>query len=318
MAVSQANSNLGDPRTQEGMHEYMKELRSHLLAVGMTELDIEGAYDASETGSVDQVPAKEVIAKNVRNWSPYMHFSFNDERVSDSPIVVSFMIGYGDFYDNEYIYVDGQYIWALPTYSIRVRVSQGVDANGNPLGATLDTNNTGGRRSVGSGNYCALTAKAGLGSFVRYTGDSLTIFLDHNGVYNDYAGSRGIVQLHIERLTDHDFAALSHTAGDSKAVQTVYYSSGSSIYSNSSLQARAGGTANFKEKARPVVAPVFAPTSDGSLFQLKRVFTVPHDIGGDANILGLDFTGTEKPYLLIKENAMTAYHGGLAWLYEWE
>ena len=320
MAISYLNTNIGSCKTQAGAHEYMKELRAHLLAVGLDEITVTGAYDASETGDVGQMPETQRQERYKKIYSPYMHFAFSDGRQSSNPLVVSFSTVYGNFFDHEGDYDSGTYYSEIQCYAIRVRISQGIDVDGEPLAATLNTNNTGGTASRGGSykDYYALADRTGLGSFVRYNGDSLTIFLDYNGIYNTQGGQRGAVQLHIERLTGNDFAVMPLTAGSSSATQRVYYSSGASIYSQTALQSRVAGSLNLYSKGVAVIAPIYAPISDGSLFMLKRVFTVPADIGADKAIFTMDFTGEEKPYLLIKENSMKPHDAGTAWLYEWE
>jgi len=314
MAVSHANSNLGSVRTQEGAHEYMKEIRAHLLAVGMEELAIEGTYDASESGDSTQVPI-ERPARNSPLSSTWMHFAFTDDRQSENPIVVSFRVMYGYYFNYKYDSSGIEY----PRYSIRVRISQGVDAAGEPLGAVLDTNNTGSRQGYSYEGQHELEDRTGLGSFVRYAGDSLTMLIDHDGTYTNSGGNRGAVQLHIERLSGNDFVVMPLTAGTSNGpAQRVYYSSGSSIYSRTDLQTRPGGGLNMYEESRAVVTPIYAPLSSGGLATLKRAFIAPEDIGSATNIISMDFSGAEKPYLLIKQNAMKAYESGTAWLYEWE
>lgn len=309
MAISLRNTGQGSVKSIEGAHYYMQSLRSMLLEVGLEQLEIPGSYDASETGTADQIP---IATDASQPHSAYMHFAFTDSRQSESPLVISIAMGSGAFFSARVTTAGLQY----PSYLPRVRVSQGVDSEGNPLGATLATNNTGSTNSSSSASYAA-SDLSGQGSYVNYSGEALTIVLGLAAV-SLQGGVRSCIHIHLERLPGNDFAALALSQGYEAGTQTVYYSSGGSVHSNASLQSRIGGSAGFFESGSAVVSPIYAPNYEGSLTALSKVFTVHQSIGSRGDLLTLDFKGTPKQYLLDIGSLSTPYVANSAWLYEFE
>lgn len=307
MAVSTSAVQAGSVTTAAGIHVYMQALRAHLLAVGLEELPIPNAYDASENGSAEQVPIDPSMSNQYSAW---MHFAFTDDQQSAHPLVVSFSAARGAFFRSSSSGGD----FSDPRYLIRVRVSQGVGDSGAALGASLTLNTTG---STATGSTTSISNISGLGDFVRYTGDSLTVFLALNGVTNG-SGIRSAVQLHLERTEGGGFAALGCTAGSSSATQTIHYALGGGVFSSLSLQARAGGLLGYYDSGAAVVAPIFAQTFMGRIMPLKRVFTVPDAIAAAGSMLELDFSGEPRNYLLVGGGSVSPYESGTAWLYEWE
>lgn len=311
MAVSTLTISAGTVNTAAGMHEYMKEIRSHLLAVGMAEITTASSYDASETGSDSQVPFVNTGQDNQKsNW---MHFAFTDSRQADQPIVVSFRTCYGPYF-NSYL-VTGTYRY--PGAAVGVRISKGVDLSGEPLGAVLHTNAT---PSVTTSNNNGQLSYSGIdkGSYVRYTGESLTMFIALDSATSPTAGSRGVVQLHLERSLGDDFAASPMTAMHTKVSQEVFYSLGAIVHSSTNLFTRAAGQAGLIDNGAATVAQAYYIGNDLSLIPFKRMFTVSESISVSPAIVNLDFSGVEKPYLFLKENAQLSHTPGTATIYEWE
>lgn len=308
MAIALRNTGQGSVENVEGAHYYMQSLRSMLLEVGLEQLQILGSYDASEAGTADQIP----IATTSQQHSAYMHFAFTDSRQSESPLVISIAMGSGPFFTTK---ITGG-VLDYPRYFPRVRVSQGVDSEGDPLGATLATNNTGPTNSSSNATN-AVYDLSGQGSYVSYSGEALTIVLGLAAV--SLAGLvRSCIHIHLERLPGNDFAALPLHQGHAAGAQLVYYSSGTSINSNASLQSRIGGSAGFFESGSAVVSPIYVPNYEGSMTALSNVFTVHQTIGSRGDLLTMDFKGTPRKYLLDIGSLSTPYLANSAWIYEFE
>lgn len=196
MAVSMGSSAGIGVMTADEAHAVMVALRSRLLEVGLEELDIPGSYDASEEGSSSQIPDGP-ITTSTNLYSERMHFAFTDSLQSQHPLVISFRMVLGPFFS---VSSSGGFA-TNPRYMAEIRISKGVDDDGSPLGATFIS-----RLASASSNASsyALSNSSGSGDFVRYTGDSLTVFIGLDQVTNT-AGKRSLVQIHVERIEGGSF-----------------------------------------------------------------------------------------------------------------
>lgn len=308
-------------------HSVMVELNARLTAVGLTRATFTGSYDPA--GSSSQMPS-------VAGVSAWMAFNFTDSLQSSYPVTVWFAMQYRNAMDTSAL-----------TYMPQFRISEGVDGSGNALGRVHEFIHTG-LAYTPNATY-RYFVYGSLGSFVRYSGDALTLLLYANGYRaTSIVPCFSMLELHIERTysvstgnAEAGFVALAQgmpasptstsylnagwpTAGGTLA-GAVLPTAFSDIYASSPLQvtftnhARAGGNFLKLESTVPIVMPVYYHDSAGKVNTFKKMFTIQAPSITNCSPVTLDFSGAEVKYLPYHtSNKAMLNTDGLAFLFEWE
>lgn len=308
--------------TSEEIHTTMVAIRTRLLDVGLIQQEIINGYDASETGSADQVPT---LATNTNQYTPYMAFNFPDDQ--ENPITVSFRVGYGAFFGGRVL----SNILEHSSYVITVRVSKGVDVDGTSKSAELICGSTGNSSNSGStgnssSNSNSSNSNRQSGDYVRYHDGCLTMFIGSWGkecgwTINKY---NHIAYIHVERVEGSEYVALGDTRGtgsDGSVAQKIFYSRGNTVNNQTVGNARSAGNLNlYDDYNLRVVSPVYYTGLNGGVKPLKKVYTIPSVNDVMLVTLDLDFTGDTRRYLhaSVEQSNIAPYYPGLAYIFEWE
>lgn len=309
-------------------HGIMVELDARLTAVGLTRATFTGSYDPA--GSSSQMPSTAGV-------SAWMAYNFTDSVQSSYPVTVWFSMQYRNF-------VDGLVL----TYAPQFRISEGVDGSGNPLGRVHEFVHTGLTYTSNAGYRYAVTGS--VGTFVRYSGDALTLLMCVNGLRapSVLPYTYSLLELHIERsysattgTVEAGFAALAQGL-PVPATTAIYSAAGwpatgaglassyiatafSDIYATSPLQVtfanaqRAGGSFLKMENTTPIVMPVYYHDSSGNANTFKKMFTIQAASVTNCSPVTLDFSGAEVKYLPYwTANKLMYNTDNMAFLFEWE
>lgn len=328
--------------TRAGAHAMMVDLDTALLAVGLDHITVSGEYDIG--GANTQMPDP---AGTTGVFSPWRHYAFSDSDQAAYPITLSFA------FMSQMVFVSNAPFSSVPC----VRISQGIDASGNPLGSYLESIPIGRGEGSNSGDTRRYQANASNGSFFRYTGDSLTIITSQGGT-GIPINSTNICSahlIHIERRrsastndVQSGFCGLFQPpyCGASTTVFPGYPNTGQGISNVTAnlmpmyffdmgatpptvrnAHARPGGPISDTNASTPVVTPVYYRDSGGRLNTLKRLFFAPKSYFSNRVPVTLDFTGAEQLYLPIWDGYGDTFVGNtsamspstaLAALFEWE
>mgnify|MGYP001773919538 CR=1 FL=1 len=283
-----------DIETASGAHAMMVNLRSYLLAAGLTEVAITDGYDASETGSADQ------LVLNVSDYASWMVFTFSDEANQQFPIYVSFRVTRQAVGSSSNSYA---------RYLIQSRVSTDINAETGAASANVALSSVTGNYSSSS-NYAYYNAP-NLGDFIRYTGDALTVVFGAGAATSQNLGKRdAIVYLHVERQVQLDGTYTGgpailinsnpfYSAGYGSSILNPAWSNGGDcLVSGRAFSERTGGVAALFTHGIPIVAPVFYKSaSRDELVPFRYLFSIPAAPVLGAGLIRLDFQGEEKQYL---------------------
>jgi len=318
MAIATSQMSMANGSQSDG-HNMMVEIRRLLLEVGLQEIIRDDSYDASESGSVDQVPT------TTGAYSRWMVFGFSDSHQQNHPVTIRFRVGYRAM---------GSTGTSYYLYRIQLQVSEGVNDAGGVDGRNFASASGSGYSSNSSHSYLGQGSHAG--TFVRYTGDSLTFIFGLKGLNMSSSGRYRVSSfLHLERLRDMNGAVISgfsgiadsdnfsSSTGGAYNTQIYYPSAENSVGARSDLMSRAGGQLGLMEAGQPVIAPLFTWSyTEDKVLPMRRAYSVSKSVlnGNDVLTVTLDFTGEEKKYLIVDPEALGYYPdlSTCAWVFEWE
>jgi len=286
-----------DIETASGGHVMMQSLHRYMTQVGLTEIAITDRYDGSADGLVEQSPTVSPTK------TPWMVFGFSDTAQADSPIFISFRLCFGGMGNER---TGGSYS-NYDSRFIQIRISTDLDESSG--GAATNIIYSAG--FSGFGSYNNFDNDGSLGDFIRYTGDSLTVFFGIRSVYESSVGKRSLLSFHIERQKSVDGslssgpAIIIDTTPWSYKVNSnhynnfVYYDeSGQDLAKSRSIATRVGDSLAYYQNGVPVVAPIFyKSTLRDELIPFRYAFAIPAATLVSSGFVLLDFEGEEKRYV---------------------
>jgi len=306
MAIFQAGSRPGTfTGTKENLFLEMKNLRGALLNVGLNELIVPNGFNATESGDVSQIPT----ARNT--YSNFMWFAFSDPLQDVAPVYIGFRAGFGDYFN---YYTSG----GIQRFFIQSCVTREMGADGVPVTST-GYYSRGAYGGAYSDSGYTVNRTNSLGDFVRYTGDTLMLcFLVNSG--SGVMSKSGSFLL-ISRVGKaiqivQDDRYYSNSGSNSVSIRQMKLPSGNTLTGTPSVARRAGDFLLDGNNV-PIVAPIYAYDENNQIQKLSKIFSFPTGILSNGQIVRLDFSGVEKPYLYLEENNF-APTGSCAWLMEWE
>lgn len=325
-AVSKTTTPVFD--TAQGAHDMMVEIRQLLLDAGLSEVTLTGGYDATASGDSSQQPTV------FDEFSPWMVFEFTDSDQAAHPVYIWVRTKYGAHASSHsYNY----------RYWIYFKASTEIGPDSDPGGEVIGLDQA--FTTTSSGNYAA-TGVSGI-SFARFEDGAFTVIYGFEAVkgqaYTSYQDAPlTIAFMHIERVRSQNpvfdkvgicgcvMAQQSYTnfaqqyTSTSNSPGEIYTVGDQGVMQSSSEYfKRIAGTRGLYQQASAVVAPVYAEDHNGAVFPFSKMFTVDKGLlGTDMHkFLTLDFSGTEKQYLLISPIPLRMIPGEnstCGWLFEWQ
>lgn len=305
MAIFQAGSRLGTfTGTKENLFLEMKNLRGALLNVGLNELIVPNSFNATESGDVSQIPT----ARNT--YSNFMWFAFSDPLQDVAPVYIGFRAGFGDYF-NSYSGAQRFYIQSC--------VTREMGADGVPVTSTAYFSRGNYASSSWSGTASTVVSTNSLGDFVRYTGDTLMLCFLVNSGYNIMGKSGSFLLISrvgkaIQIVQDDRY--YHYSGSNTCTIRQMKLPSGNTLDTIPSVSRRAGDFLLDGNNV-PIVAPIYGYDENNQIQKLSKIFSFPTGILSNGQIVRLDFSGVEKPYLYLEENNFAPI-GSCAWLMEWE
>lgn len=321
-AVSKTTTPVLD--TAHGAHDMMVEIRQLLLDAGLSEVTLTGGYDATASGDSSQQPTV------FDEFSPWMLFEFTDSDQAAHPVYIWVRTKYGAHASTD----SSNY-----RYWIYFKASTEIGPDSDPGGEVIGID----QAFTATSNYkFAAVGVSGI-SFARFQDGALTIIYGYETVKGEYyTGSQylplSIAFLHVERVRSQNpafdkvgicgcvMAQMSYSVMNTSTIATgEVYTVGDQgvMQSSSEYFKRIAGTRGLYQQASAVVAPVYAEDHNGAAFPFSKMFTVDDGLlGTDMHkFLTLDFSGTEKQYLLVSSTPLRMSPGEnstCGWLFEWQ